>query len=282
MNIHDYIRLDADEKPLDRLVSDGGFCSILRTIACVGDSLSSGELESNAFDESRASQPSLTYPWMSENKQTGKAYHDVPDYSWGQFLARDAGCRVYNFSRGGMTAREYIDGYAEKMGYWDPEKACQAYIVALGVNDVINNKEKEIGSAADICPEDYRRNKATFAGEYAHILQRYREIQPQARMFLMTMPKNGNSQPGDRLAKANEAIRQVAAAFPHTYVIDLEKYAPVYDEAFRARFFVGGHLNVAGYRLTAKMVESYIDYLVRHHFEDFAQSGFIGSPYWYK
>ena len=34
-----------DEKPLDRLVTDGGFCRIFRSIACVGDSLSSGEFE---------------------------------------------------------------------------------------------------------------------------------------------------------------------------------------------------------------------------------------------
>ena len=34
-----------NEKPLDRLVTDGGFCGILRTIGCVGDSLSSGEFE---------------------------------------------------------------------------------------------------------------------------------------------------------------------------------------------------------------------------------------------
>ena len=29
------------ELPLERLVTDGGFCGILRTIGCVGDSLSS-------------------------------------------------------------------------------------------------------------------------------------------------------------------------------------------------------------------------------------------------
>ena len=35
-----------DEKPLDNLVEDGGFCGIFRTIGCIGDSLSSGEFES--------------------------------------------------------------------------------------------------------------------------------------------------------------------------------------------------------------------------------------------
>ena len=35
----------ADEKPLENYAPDGGFASIFRTIAFVGDSLSSGEFE---------------------------------------------------------------------------------------------------------------------------------------------------------------------------------------------------------------------------------------------
>ena len=86
MNINDFYAIP-DEKPLDNLVSDGGFVGIFRSIACVGDSLSSGELES-----------------MTPDGQRG--YHDIYDISWGQYIARMAGTKVYNFSRGGMTARE--------------------------------------------------------------------------------------------------------------------------------------------------------------------------------
>ena len=38
------------EKPLENLVSDGGFCGIFRTVACVGDSLASGEFEKKKPD----------------------------------------------------------------------------------------------------------------------------------------------------------------------------------------------------------------------------------------
>ena len=80
---------EENEKPFDNIAVNGGFTSIFRTIGCIGDSLSSGELESN---------------------EIGKiGYHDYFEYSWGQFIARDAGCKVYNFSRGGMTAKEYIE-----------------------------------------------------------------------------------------------------------------------------------------------------------------------------
>ena len=34
-----------NEMPLDNLTTDGGFCGIFRTNACIGDSLSSGEFE---------------------------------------------------------------------------------------------------------------------------------------------------------------------------------------------------------------------------------------------
>ena len=75
-----------DEQPLDVLKPDGGFTGIFRTIACVGDSLASGEFESTQPDGS-------------------KGYHDLYEYSWGQYMARAAGCTAYNFSRGGMTAK---------------------------------------------------------------------------------------------------------------------------------------------------------------------------------
>lgn len=60
-------------------------------------------------------------------------------------------------------------------------------------------------------------------------------------------------------------------------MIDLNKYAPVYDEEFKRRFYLGGHMNPMGYILTAKMTMSYIDYIIRQHPEDFAQVGFIGK-----
>ena len=78
---------EKNEKPLDKLDPTGGFTAIFRTIGCIGDSLSSGEFEG------------------TDPETGGKTYHDTFEYSWGQFLARMTGSRVWNFSRGGMTAR---------------------------------------------------------------------------------------------------------------------------------------------------------------------------------
>ena len=105
MDITSFIKAidSSEEKPLYNLVEDGGFCGILRTIACIGDSLSSGEFES-----------------VDENGI--RHYYDHYDYSWGQFLARATGTKVYNFSRGGMTAKEYMESFAQAKDFWNPEK----------------------------------------------------------------------------------------------------------------------------------------------------------------
>ncbi len=39
MNLDLFFPCDPDEKPLDNPVTDGGYCGIFRTIACIGDSL---------------------------------------------------------------------------------------------------------------------------------------------------------------------------------------------------------------------------------------------------
>ena len=140
MNFKDYMLKDG-EKPLDKIVDDGGFTAIFRTIAVVGDSLSSGEFEGTREDGS-------------------KSYHDMFEYSWGQFIARACSSKVYNFSRGGMTAREYCEGWGEDNGVWDESKKAQAYIIALGVNDYFN-QHQELGSVADIDLNDWRNNKKT-------------------------------------------------------------------------------------------------------------------------
>ena len=133
----------ADERPLENWVTDGGYTSIFRTIACVGDSLSSGEFET--LDEG-----------------TGvRHYYDMFEYSWGQYIARSCGAKVLNFSKGGLTAKEYCDSFAEANGFWDKEKACQAYVIALGVNDIYN-QNKPLGDISDINTENWRENKETF------------------------------------------------------------------------------------------------------------------------
>lgn len=255
MKIDDFLE-NPNENPLDRIVEDGGFTAIFRTICCIGDSFSSGEFE-------------------TLNNDGTHGYHDVFEYAWGQYLARLCGSKVYNLSRGGMTAKEFCDSFAEANGFWDPCYASQAYILALGVNDLLG-ENPVLGSINDVDFSDYKNNGKSFAGYYAEIIQRMKIIQPRAKFFLMTIPSDGEK---DEKADIKEAharlLYEFAEKFDNTYMIDLLKYAPQYDDAFRNRFFLLGHMSPAGYYLTAKMVCSYIDYIIRHNQEEFKEVGFI-------
>ena len=246
-----------DEKPLDNISPDGGYTAIFRRIGVVGDSLSSGEFES-----------------LDENGNKG--YHDYFEYSWGQYIGRMCGSTCFNFSRGGMTAKEYCQSFADNMRFWDPQYACQCYIIALGVND-IHNQGQEVGTVDDINREDYTKNADTFVGWYARIIQHLKEIQPRAKFFLTTIPAGEERRDDAKSIAHRDAIYAMADYFDNTYVIDLYQYAPPCDEEFRKNFFMGGHMNAMGYIFMARIISSYIDWIIRNNFEDFREVPFIGT-----
>lgn len=259
MQLYDYYHINSEEKPLDHLVDDGGFVGIFRKIAFVGDSLSSGEFE-------------------AINAQGNRSYHDMYEYSWGQYIARMCGNTAYNFSRGGMSAQQYCETFAEEKGFWDKDKACQAYVIALGVNEFLYDYAPA-GSVADIDLADYSKNKKTFIGYYGQIIQRYKEIQPNAKFFLVTMVKHYDKQwaKDELLVEHRNALYALADLFENVYVIDLYTYLPEYTQEFWDNYGLHGHMNPMGYMFTAKIICSYMDYIIRHNMKAFKQAGFIGT-----
>ena len=247
-----------DEKPLDRIAADGGFCSIFRTMAVIGDSLSSGEFETKLPD--------------------GKtSYNDIFDYSWGQYIARMCGSRVYNFSKGGMTAAQYMQSFAAERGYWDPALAAQAYIIALGCNDFNHDRFAAGDVASDVFPDDPEKNANTFAGWYGRIVSSYKAISPDAKFFFVTMVKNYKPEFEAKVDKQTKVLYDLCGFFPNCYVIDLGKYGEKYGPEFKEMFYLHGHMNPAGYVYTAKIIASYIDYIIRHNMRDFCRVGYIGT-----
>lgn len=251
------------EQPLDRLVDGYSYTSIFRKIAFIGDSLSSGEFESRDRD----------------GKNT---YKDMFEHSWGQHIARKNGLTAYNFSRGGMTAKWYMESFAEEKGFWNPELAAPAYVIALGYNDLYG-KHCELGSFEDIDINDYRNNKPSFYGQYAAIIAKYKEISPDAKFFLVTFCNYSDRDDLKEITvKMVEALYKIASIFDNTYVIDLYKYGPEYDRKFKDNYFMYGHMTPTGYVFTAKMIDSYIDYIIRHNQSDFKTVGYIGTDIYFK
>lgn len=244
---------------LDEIMRDKRWCSIFRKITCIGDSLSSGEYES-----------------LTEEGKRG--YHDFFEYSWGQFIAREIGAEVINASRGGMTAKEFIEGgFGDWSGCFGVDKASQAYIIALGVNDA--GAPYETGTVADICDEDYKKNAATFAGYYGAIIQRIKLVQPKAKIFLVTEPCDPGTtdERKQKYAEQRALLFDMAKKFEHTFVLDLYERAPVYDAELRKKLFCGGHMNACGYLFTARLIMDLMDEIIESDFEEFSQVGFIGK-----
>ena len=74
-------------------------------------------------------------------------------------------------------------------------------------------------------------------------------------------------------------VEEIADMFEYTYVIDLRKYMPIVDEFYRKNFKLGSHENAMGYQLFARVVMTYIDYIIRKNTEDFIQIGFVGTEH---
>ena len=246
---------NAQENPIATISQQPGWCSIIHRWGFIGDSLCSGEHEYTREDGS-------------------KVWHDIYEYSWGQRIVAAIGGAVgYNFSQGGETAKGWIDHF------WDyptnrnaaisaKQHPCQAYIVALGVND---RKKFETGNAeTDIHLEDYTQNAKTFIGYYGGIIQRVKSIQPKARFFLVTIPT----------LYANEEfsaeIRKLADIFDNVYLIDLEKYGQDFRKPeLKARYFMRGHMNAAGYQLIAWTFMTYINWIIENNIEAFSDIGLM-------
>ena len=239
-------------KNLKDIEKDVPWLSIFRTVAFIGDSMASGEV-------------------VSRDENGSPQFNDFYEYSWGQFMARKFGFTAYNFSRGGMTCKEYLESFADRNRCFAPEKAAQAYFIALGLNDV--NRGVKVGTAADSDDLD------TLAGQYTKIIARYRAIQPRAVFFLVTMPR-AYSDSADLRRKKEEHrafLHEISSREKNLYVIDLFEYAPEHDETFMRRHYLNGHLTVAGYLLTAEQISRLANDIICQRIEEFRESGFIGT-----
>ena len=191
--------------PLESLVSGYSATSIFRTIGFIGDSLLSGEIE-------------LVKPDGSHS------YHDFYEYSWGNYIARKNGQKAYIFARGGMSARTYMQSFADEIGAWEKAKACQAYVIALGANDLSSSQNQKVGTLKDVDSSNWRNNKESFLGYYAQIVARLKsDVQSDAKFFFVSMPRSGNDY-DELVAKPHcEALYALADHFQNSYVMSTDQ-----------------------------------------------------------
>lgn len=247
--------------PIRKIKENPKYVPIIRTLGCVGDSLSSGEHE-------------------SLDKDGNKGYHDYYEYSWGQFIARSCGLKAFNFSHGGYKAKDFFT-----LGDFDmfkKENLCQAYIIALGANDMSHLCDETdtysgFGNIENAMKDSFEENNKTFVGAYVNLIKKIREVQPKARIFVVTFPKRKASKKRKELNKKHtEFLRSLPNYFEYLYVIDLQKYSVNYSsKKFIHKYYLGGHLSAMGYKYTADLFITYMNYIIEHNIDDFRQIGFV-------
>lgn len=244
--------------PLDRISSDPDFVSSFETIVCMGDSLTAGNLNYNVGSTGEYVGTKTSYPSM---------------------LAKFTGSTVKTFGYGGIMAKDYYD-YAAARGAFDDENKGSTYIISLGTNDIGYLNEFTGDPSTDINLSDYTQDAETSCGQYGKIIQKILLMQPKAKIFLSCIPNTRNTE-STRTA-ANTKIKAIAALFPdNCYVMDFQTYGVKVDEvaAWKAKYYNGGHLNALGYNVFARMVLSYMNWIINNNPQAFRNIGFIGTDY---
>ena len=248
--------------PLKHILRTGGMTSIFRTAGVVGDSLASGCMEYK--DENNASQGLDRY-----------------EFSWIQQMKHICGFDIaYNFSVGGMTSKKFwtsTNSHITDLRESGADHKCQLYFIALGVSDIADTS-MEVGTSADI----NNASSTTFYGYYSRIIELIQSIQPRAKIFLVGLPNHSKMTVwGDRFTNFKNAIADMVNHFDNCYYLDLFTYDVAYDETFQQTYFNGFHENAIGYLRTAWVISSYVDWYIRHNYEEFKEVGFIGTDYHY-
>ncbi len=247
--------IEEGEKPLDNIKETCGFASILKKVGVIGDSLSSGEFEST-------------------DDKGDIIYNDMYEYSWPSILSKLTGSQYLNFSRGGMTFKEFYETRADKNNFWIK---CPAYIIFLGNNDLFVYNQN-VGSVSDINLLDPSKNPDTYFGYMGKVISKLKSLENDARIFLTSIQIDEMSEERTRVVKyVSEEMKKVVKLYSFTYLIDFTQYLFKYDEEARKKIAMGFHPSPLGYYSLALAFGNYIDYIIRQNPEDFRKMAFVGT-----
>lgn len=249
------MNFERDETPLETIIKDGGFTKIFERMGVVGDSLSSG---SPGLPDGGGEIVPGSFMW----------------YSWLQYAARYCGNTAYNFSMGGLSAHSLRFGqsntdvariYADLIG---DDKKCQCYFIALGHNDYSyagQHSEYVIGTTADIDFSNKGNNADSYIGNIAWVIQTIQEVQPRAKIFILTM-KHPQFADFNTALKLLPDLFNVVGELTKVFCLEMDVYAPTIQSSWE---YSDGHGNAMGYLNYSWQVTSYVDWVIRHNRSDF-------------
>lgn len=226
-------------------------------VGCIGDSLASGEVIKLINGELKTL--------------------DIYNQSWPQYMARKSGQVYYNFSAGGLTTRTWLtnQNYGLNLAT-DGQHNCDAYIIALGVNDQ-QAGESYLGTISDIDLSNFNNNPDTFFGNYGKIIQILTSRNPLIKIFMLTAPTSFTN-----MALYNNAIRQISNLFSNCYLIDLDlKCYNDYNNsnAFIRKNLYNSHYNALAYNAMAEIISNQISITIEENLDDFKDIELIMQNY---
>lgn len=252
--------------PLFNIINDTGFVGMFKSIGCIGDSLTQG-----VFDRTN---------------NTELDWNETSFYSYPSILQRKTGAKVFNLGYKGTTACDSIQArkdchsWLEKSedNLWFTEKyKSVAYIISIGTNDIKYYGEFTGDVSSDIDVNNYLNNNcSTSVGGLATIIQKCRELQPNAVIFVETIDNTRNTT--ECRKSANKKIREICEKL-NCELLDFEKYWIQLDEVeeWKSNFQNGEHLNALGYFEKTMARITYIDWIIRNNPKKFKNIQFIGT-----
>ena len=270
-SIKEEIGIMDTQNPLSKIITDGGFTGLIESYACCGDSLTQG-----VFDRTNG---------VTMNFESTK-FNSYPSQ-----LARITGSKVFNLGNAGATAcnsQQSISDWhswlqtANQKKWFTNDFKTKAYIISIGTNDIGYYGSFTGDVETDIDVNNYNNNNTTTSvGGLATMIQKARELQPKAIIFVETIDNTRNTKP--TRDAANEKIRAIAEKL-NCYLIDMAKYWIQEDEVneWKAKYQNGQHLNAIGYLIKTQARITYIDWIIRNNLERFKEVQFIGTNMEYK
>lgn len=214
-------------------------------IAMIGDSLSSGEI---VEDDDRAL--GVLFGGVHPERGTvdeGPACVDVYEGSWLSHICRRIGAKARHYTRGGLTAKQWLEWFNYFM-VLDKEKY-PCYFIALGSNDFYSSWK--IGTPDDTIGEE------TFSGYYSEIIKSIRKVNPHAIIFCLSLYHRYTeriNQNGDNPQDFNRAIKDISDNYEKCYYLDFANTSENVLES--SEYERRGHYDSIGYLAVSYEIEA--------------------------
>ena len=264
-----------EENPLARLITGPSRVRVFKSYGVIGASFETGY--TNAYKNGEA-----------------EAFYDV-GYEWPTLMGNVNGVETYNYALAGHSFRAWLrdrnDGNLPKftghcLPWSNDNHVPECFIVNLSSNDI--SAYDTLGDVENLDVEnvdywdqasDAAYNALTFVEAAAGILQLCRAKSPGCHIFVATL----RAGTGDATAVAtlNEKLLAVAALFDNCHVLDITTYGMKWNTGVGKYVsgVDGSHPTRLGHVYLADQFNTYIDWYVGKHPEEFLDAAYINTEY---